>query len=220
MIFLTDCAGLRVHHARMSEPLQFDRADDDAASGATLRSCVNCKQPIVDRYYTLGDKLLCVPCHAALQTALNAGSSATRYAAALLRGSVAALLGAVISYVFTRVTHIELGLVSILVGYLVGKGVAQGARNKGGPGYQALAVGLTYVAVALSYAPDILATSDGIVEGALVVLKQPLHNAIASPLSAVINAFALWEAWKLNRAVALPITGPHAVNPPPKPDVV
>lgn len=210
----------------MSEPLQFDRADDEAApnvAAAPARCCVSCQTAIVDRYYALGDKLLCTPCHAKVLAAVDARLASGSFGAAVLRGSGAALLGAIISYTFTAVTDIQLGLVAILVGYLVGKGVAQGSKGKGGLGYQALAIGLTYLSIVLTFLPEMYRAihADGhagilatMLTGVLS-LFLPIIVAFKAPLSGLIYGFSLYEAWKLNRAVRLPITGPHAVNSPP-----
>jgi hypothetical protein len=45
----------------------------------------------------------------------------------------------------------EIGLISILVGFMVGAGVRKGSRHRGGWHYQLLAVILTYSAIAASY---------------------------------------------------------------------
>jgi hypothetical protein len=223
VIFVADGAGLRGHHIWMSEPLQFDRADDDVATPSAVRSCASCQNPIVDRYYTLQDKLLCLPCHAKVVAAVDARFASGSFGAALVRGGGAALLGAVIYYGVTAITGYQLGLISVLVGYLVGKGVAQGAKGKGGLGYQALAVGLTYLSIGLTFVPELLRIANeqhhsgvgAALVGGVLVLIGPIIHATQSPLSALINGFALYEAWKLNRALTLPITGPHSVNAPP-----
>jgi hypothetical protein len=50
-------------------------------------------------------------------------------------------------------TGYEIGLISILVGFLVGGGVRRGADYRGGRAYQFLAVFLTYFAIGASYLP-------------------------------------------------------------------
>ena len=230
MIFITDGARPAAHHATMSEPLQFDRADDEvpvAAAGTSGHTCSGCSTAIVDRYFTVKGKITCATCHGRILAAVNERLASGSFWVALLRGGLAALLGAAIYYGVTALTGYQLGLVSVLVGYLVGKGVAQGAHHKGGFGYQALAVGLTYVSVALTAVPEIVKTlgdksHSGLVYtivGIFLVMVSPFIRAYLSPLSAVINGFAFWEAWKLNRKPTLAISGPHVVNAPAPPIV-
>lgn len=62
------------------------------------------------------------------------------------------------------------------------------------PGWLALTIGLVVV-LALAYA-------------------APIVVGVASPLHLVIAGFALYEAWKLNRGVALRVTGPYQAAAP------
>ena len=65
------------------------------------------------------------------------------------------------------------------------------------PGPLALVVGFA-VLLALAYA-------------------APIMIGIGSPLHFVIAGFALYEAWKMNRGVALQVTGPYQAAAPPAP---
>jgi hypothetical protein len=71
-------------------------------------------------------------------------------------GFGAGLLGAVIWFTIRRVAHLEIGLVAILVGFMVGKAVRRGSGGRGGVGYQVLAVLITYSCIAANYMPDIV----------------------------------------------------------------
>ncbi len=48
----------------------------------------------------------------------------------------------------------------------------------------------------------------------LVALPLPVLIGIKHPISLCITAFALFEAWKINRAPVWTITGPHAIATP------
>jgi len=63
------------------------------------------------------------------------------------------------------------------------------------PGLPAVALGLALI-IALAYA-------------------APIMIGITSPLHLLIAGFALYEAWKLNRGVALQVTGPYQAAPRP-----
>ena len=70
-----------------------------------------------------------------------------------------------------KITGYEVGLVSILVGYLVGKAVFFGAGHRGGWSYQLLAVVLTYLAIVSTYLPFVF-EEIGRYEGAQAAVEQ------------------------------------------------
>jgi hypothetical protein len=217
-----------------SEPenaLQFLRAEPGTAKSPAKpvgRACALCRTPIVSTYFALRDKVLCPTCHTRV-TAPPPGSELGRFAIASLFGLGAGLLGAVIWFAVRRVAHIEIGIVAIVVGFLVGKAVRKGSGNRGGVGYQILAVGLTYFCVAANYVPDIVeavvevfhrhnatVTTGMIPSLAFFVVKQALETPFLrlpeNLISLLIIGFALWEAWKLNQHRPLPITGPYQMS--------
>jgi hypothetical protein len=61
----------------------------------------------------------------------------------------------------------------------------------------------------------------GVVLGLLVLLAvayaAPIAIGVASPLHLLIAGIALYEAWKLNKGVALRVTGPYQATPQPGP---
>jgi hypothetical protein len=75
----------------------------------------------------------------------------------MLRGAAfglgAAVIGAILYYAVIAITGLEIGLVAIVIGFMVGSAVRRGTRGVGGRRHQVLAVGLTYFAVGLAYAP-------------------------------------------------------------------
>ena len=60
---------------------------------------------------------------------------------------MAAAAGAVLYYLVTRTTGYNIGLISVLVGFMVGAAVRKGTGNRGGLLYQFLALFLTYMAI-------------------------------------------------------------------------
>src|SRR5204862_7486300 len=70
-------------------------------------------------------------------------------------GFFAAVAGALIYYAMLAFANLEIGIVAILIGYMVGYSVRKGARG-GGRRFQILAVVLTYAAVALAYTPIVI----------------------------------------------------------------
>jgi hypothetical protein len=216
--------------APAGDGLQFDQAEYLAPE---TRACALCRAAIHDQYFVANGKTLCTACHGKLQTTLAQGSAGRRFFAALGWGGAGALVGAAIYYGIRVATGYELGLVAIVVGVLVGKGVARGAGGLAGRGYAFMAVMLTYFSIVLTYVPEIVGAWEHqtaatgpiakLIFGMLIfglTLFSPIVVGVKAPLSLIITGIALYEAWKITRRSALTITGPHALapaQPTPKP---
>jgi len=131
--------------------LRFDRAGGAAAG--TAPTCATCQRTIPDVYYEAGGRVLCSVCKAAALAARSDGSELGRLVSTLLFGTLAAAVSAVGWYAITRITGYEIGLVALAVGLFVGAAVRMGAKGRGGWLYQTLAIGLTYLAIAMSNVP-------------------------------------------------------------------
>jgi hypothetical protein len=213
--------------------LQFDRAEFDTPGAAG--PCAACKQPIVDRFYRVNGQMVCASCLERLRAVREIGTPGARFLAASGLGFLAAIVGAGLYYGVRALTGYELGLVAIVVGVIVGMGVRKGARHRGGGGYQALAMGLTYFSIALTYLPyivQILGKNAGQASALLIGLRvlfgfgltlaAPVLVGTKSVMSLIILGIALYEAWKLNKRMPFEVTGPHEVAPaapapPPEP---
>jgi hypothetical protein len=134
-----------------TEGLRFD----EPAAGAGAPNCGRCQAAIADAYYEVNGHVVCAGCKAALEQSA-AGSGASRILRATAFGLGGAIVGAGVYYAILAVTGYEIGLVAIAVGWLVGRGVQKGSDGRGGWAYQALAVGLTYLAIVSTYVPFIL----------------------------------------------------------------
>lgn len=258
----------------------------DIAQGAPAGppSCTSCSKEIRDVYHEANGAVICSPCRANLQLGRAGGSGIDRFGRSLGFGLVGAAIGSVLWFAVLALFDMELGLLAIVVGFLVGKGVHMGSHGRGGWKYQTLAVVLTYSAIVVTYIPFIVkgmreggfdpaqfadsmavagtpagdavvdgvmtplveaslpegldtATSDvavqEIVEGSepsaafmlgagLVVLIALFAMAAAAPILAgldniiglLIIAFALYQAWGMNKRVELTLTGPYRVGVP------
>src|SRR5215831_8944473 len=78
------------------------------------------------------------------------------YPRALLFGLVGAAIGLALYAGFVIVTNIEIGYVSLAVGFIVAKAMMIGSKGIGGRQYQITAALLTYCAVSLSFIPIFL----------------------------------------------------------------
>ena len=123
-----------------------------SAGGLT---CVGCKRPIESTYFALADQVICPGCRDQV-TAKPTGNGFVRFLKAAVFGIVAGLIGALIWYLIRVLANLQIGLIAILVGFMVGKAIHMATGGRGGLKYQLLAVLVTYSCIAVNYAPDIL----------------------------------------------------------------
>ena len=137
-------------------PLQFDTAapiDDAAAPRADAVRCAVCAETIHDEYFDVNGQSVCARCNAALALHADTPRGWAPFLRALVFGFGAAVLGAILYYAVVAITHLEIGIVAIAIGYMVGYGIRMGTRGRGGRRFQIIAVLLTYWAVGLAYVP-------------------------------------------------------------------
>ncbi|WP_406700784.1 hypothetical protein V5E97_18520 [Singulisphaera sp. Ch08] len=136
--------------ANSDEPLQFDNAEYATRVPGRL-TCTACQNEVENTYYEINGVTVCDACRTQIETQRVGGSSLLRFAKATLFGSLAAFLGFMIYFGVMELLNIEIGLIAILVGFMVGTAVRSGSRHRGGWAYQVLAVSLTYAAISASY---------------------------------------------------------------------
>lgn len=191
------------------EPLQFDTA---APTGAPSTSCAVCKQPVGNAYYTAGKAIICASCKSQIETAPPRPVTPPQILRSILFGCGGALLGAAVYYGVRVILHAEVGIVAIAVGWLVGRGVQLGAQGQRGRPFQIMALVLTYVGIALGYAP-------GIANGVVMALELPImatfESGAGGALTGIIIAVGLAQAWTMNRDLGKPtFHGPFRVGAP------
>jgi hypothetical protein len=142
----------------------------------------------------------------------------------LLFGLGAAIVGAIIYFAVLKITGLELSLITILIGFMVGTAVMKGSQSRGGRRYQVIAVVLTYLAIGLAFGSAAVSEGPlpGLIGALLLVLALPVMVVVGSMpgglLSALIMGFGLLQAWTIPRHVPLEISGPYKVGtPPPSP---
>ncbi len=181
--------------------LQFDRAE---VAGALAVTCAGCGAGIADAYWGINGKVFCGRCRDGVKAALTGGSGLARFLKAAAFGTAAAVVGAGIYYGVAASTGIEFGLIAIVVGFMVGFAVRSGSGGRGGWLYQALAMFLTYSAIAATYAAQVVeairkeppaATAPAATPGGAAEAKAPaVPEEPASPakfLAAIVFLIAL-----------------------------
>lgn len=145
-----------------NDDLQFDRVVTNAPIAAQARPavvCVACKNAVTTDYFHLNGKVTCARCRNAIESAVATPKGAGAFGRAAGLGLLAAIAGAAIYYGVIALLDLEIGIVAILIGYMVGWAVRKGANGRGGRRFQVLAIVLTYWAVGLAYMPIFMKAS-------------------------------------------------------------
>jgi hypothetical protein len=114
--------------------------------------CRQCDRELAegqDREVTTGG-VFCAPCFTALKRHLEAElqrqSTGVNYINAALGGVVGGALGAVVWWGFTVVTRVSFGLVAVVIGFLVGKGIVMASGGKRAVNLQVMSMAIAAVA--------------------------------------------------------------------------
>jgi hypothetical protein len=142
-----------VSAAPPAEALQFHRAEPISDSSA--QRCIACQAPIAQTYFHASGRVICPQCAERIQQGQQA-PPAYSFPRALLFGGGAALAGCAIYATVAIATGMEIGLIAILVGVMVGKSIRRASGGFGGRPQQILAVALTYFSITTSYIPVII----------------------------------------------------------------
>jgi hypothetical protein len=136
------------------QDLQFERAEPlpENIPSPNARRCVVCKSGIGPSYFHAQGQVVCPACAEKIQAGQQA-PPAVSLGRAVLYGLGAALAGAILYAAVAILLNLEIGIVAIVVGVLVGKAVRAGSRGLGGRPQQILAVLLTYFSITSSYIP-------------------------------------------------------------------
>lgn len=135
--------------------LSFDRVQPvaDAASSTPGVRCTVCRTSLRDSYHTANGQPVCGPCRLRLERESTGVSEPGLIAKAALFGTGAAAAGAFIYWAVAYFLNLEIGIVAILTGWMVGTAVRKGAGGRGGRLLQVGAALLVYLSVAAAYVP-------------------------------------------------------------------
>lgn len=177
----------------LEAPLQFDHVVHTDPSAAPRMECAGCGRAIVDSYYHDGGRTLCASCGATRK----AEAIPDRGIAALLRASAfglgAAIAGGIVYWAVMEYLDLQIGIVAIAIGFLVGRAVAKATRGRSARRHRILAVALTYLSVAIAYAPFAI---KGIKEDKTAASADSTAVAAVKPDSAGVAASAPASAEK------------------------
>jgi predicted lipid-binding transport protein (Tim44 family) len=129
---------------------QFSTAEYQSKPGETL--CKACGREIIGSFYKVNGALSCAVCAQKIREQMARDSHAA-FVRGVLFGIGGAILGLILYVAFALITGLVAGIISLAVGYLVGKAIVRGSGGVGGRRYQVAAVLLTYMAVSLAAVP-------------------------------------------------------------------
>ncbi|HEU4556859.1 MAG TPA: hypothetical protein VFS20_03380 [Longimicrobium sp.] len=209
-----------------SGTLQFDTAEPTAQT-ADSRACTACKTPIQSVYHMASGQVICSGCRIRMEGVGQPDEGpAIRFLRAAAFGAGAAIAGSVIYWAILAATDRNFALIAILVGWMVGRAVHVGSRERGGWGYQSLAIALTYLSICTSFTSVIVEglrqsgeTGDApaallYLAGFFISIPMPFLIITESPFTVVIIGLGLWQAWASTKRVKLDISGPFYVQRP------
>ena len=133
-----------------TEGLQFQTAEFAG------RKCTVCQTVLGDSYYHLQGLDACPTCAQARLESQGTTDSGGKMMKGLLWGSGAALLGSA-AFAAVAIQGFQLSILSIGIGWLVGTAIKKGTAGHTSRKYQVMAVILTYLAIASSYIPVMIA---------------------------------------------------------------
>ena len=205
------------------DALSFDRAipvTPVSVGGSAGVTCASCRRPITESYHTANGEPVCDACRAVLALAAGGATAPATIAKALVFGLVATLAGALVYWAVIRFANLEIGLVSILSGWMIGKALRVGADGRGGRVLQVIGALLVYVSVAMAYFPFLYESGvrAGLPLAGIIVaaLLQPISaifdGATGGFLSALIIGFGMMQAWQQARQPSVVFEGPFRVG--------
>jgi hypothetical protein len=216
------------------EQLQFRHAEP--AGEAAPKRCSACNSPIWSTYFQVVGRDICPTCAERIRLGQQAPPAHSLLKAALYGGG-AALAGCILYATIAIVANLELALIAILIGFMVGKAIRHASNGLGGRPQQLLAVVLTYFAITFSYVgvyiyqiaqkpqtaqqrtaeqtnqprPGIVTVIVAIVGIAAVApfLALTGPNPVGALISLVIIFFGLQRAWRMTGRINIDIFGPY-----------
>lgn len=203
--------------------MDFTQAQFEGETPAAAQ-CAVCKRNLAGQYWTAGPLTVCATCAEQLKAGPPPGGGVVRTFKAVLFGCGAGLLGAIGYGFIIHFMKVELALVTILIGWMVGRSVRAGSEERGGRWYQFLGAALTYVWCMMAYVPDVveaLTNSKDAVPMEAAVIMAPFIALVVpftgdmGVLGTLILAFGVWRGWREPAKIEIPVDGPFELAAAP-----
>jgi len=200
------------------DDLQFQKAE----FGDNRPVCPMCKRAMEGTYYQYAGHVICASCGDRVRAGQKQPGP-EHLLRGLAFGAGAAVACSVAYAAITAFSGLEIALVAILVGYLVGRAVRIGAHGLGGRNFQMIAVALTYFSITGSYlllalrepGAEVVRNPGGVVMMLGIALASPLlgvAGGISGILGLAIIAFGLMQAWRQTAPDPRVLKGPFVLG--------
>ena len=191
----------------------------DSGSGFETTECSECGTTIQEgmEHQKTDDAVFCRPCFdrltGELHQAVAAQSTDINYAMGLAGGVLGGVLGALVWWGFTVVTNIAFGLVAIVIGIAVGKGVTLLSGNKRHLYLQIMAVGISVLSfvyatflVNRTFFQQAFEAEGTPIEIPLLPSTEMFVEVVKagfSPIDLLFLGIVIYEAWKIPAPLAI-----------------
>lgn len=189
--------------------------------GTSATRCAACKDTLTNEYFTANGTMVCRACSRLLEAGQPEAGRVSRALKGLFFGALFGLGGTLIYALILYFSNVQLGLLAILVGWLVGTGVRFGSRS-GGLGYQIGSAVLTYVMCNAAFIPTIvheITTGDPTIPTFVaVIFAMPFSltvpfSGVMGPIGILILGFGIFQGFKIPVEVPVEIMGPYMLKP-------
>jgi hypothetical protein len=188
-------------------------------------SCGLCHVPLSTAYFEVNGQKVCPTCRDAIESSQTQSSPVLAFFKAGIYGLLAGIAGCLLYYVVLAVTNMEIGLIAIVVGLMVGVAVRKGSGNRGGWVYQIMAMLITYGSIVTAFVPIFIKQFTAENEDArnlpIAVVAiiawifswfAPFLSLPGNIIGVIIIGIGVYEAWQINRRHKLEISGPFALT--------
>ena len=134
----------------MSDAPQFGTAEYQPEAGG--HHCKTCGQTVTGQYFRINSAMTCPACAQKMAGRLPK-SPRGAFTRGLLFAGGGAIVGLILYSAVGIITGLEIGYVSVAVGFIVGRAMLAGTSGVGGRRHQIAAALLTYAAVSMSAVP-------------------------------------------------------------------
>jgi hypothetical protein len=196
-----------------------DDVPDPTGASRPEERCLQCERvllPTEDVERTGDGGVFCRSCFESLrgqvETVVRVQGSDINYGTAAVGGVLGGALGSLVWWGFTVLTKISFGLVAIVIGFAVGKGIQMATGRKRSRGLQLLAAGISVVAyVYATYCVNRTFILRELEDPTVTIPLAPDPSLMFQVVRAGFNFFdviflaiVVWQAWKMLAPFRLP----------------
>ncbi|SFS01865.1 hypothetical protein SAMN05421771_0624 [Granulicella pectinivorans] len=191
--------------------LRFDRADFSDLKRE--EHCAWCTRTLEESYFEVLDRRICDVCADRARKALPEDTRAVFWRSTGFGALAAAMLGMAYFALFRATSGGWMVFASIGVGYLIARAMRVGSHGIGGRRYQWMAMGLTYVAVAIASSVAAFGLRDVPIWFVPLFVLTPIaslfRNVSFGALQLLLVGVGMRWAWGMMAGAPPKVTGPH-----------